>query len=208
MLHRVINKVKDIFTKEKLLPKDQHGIRIHKHTIIRAMVNNPPKNTTLCEEWTNRLIKNIDMKVMVEPKAYYCNKEGNRGLTCVAIIETSSITMHCWDECKPAIIELDVFSCKDYDINDVVTMLKEFDLVSFDIRCLDRTAGLKEEVIKTEFFITNKKTNETRDDYCYTKNVSLHDVMTTNSELYHFINNNGGVNNFDFVIKKVEIISE
>lgn len=208
MLYKIFNKIKNIFNSEKLLPEDEHGIRIHKHTIIRAKVNNPPKDEKICEDWFNRLIKNIDMKVMVEPKAYYCNKKGNRGLTCVAIIETSSITMHCWDECSPAILELDVFSCKDYDINDVVSMLKEFDLVSFDIRCIDRTAGLKEEVIKTQFSIINRITKERIDEYCYSKNVSFEEIMTHNSYVFKKVTSEGGMNNFDFKIIKVEVVSE
>lgn len=135
--------------------KNEHGIRVHKHTLITALVDNPPKDERQCEEWFDRLIKSIDMKIMVPPRAYYCDKDGNRGLTCVAIIETSHITLHAWDECNPGLIELDVFSCKEYDINDVMISLKEFGLRSVNFRCIDRTNGLEEIKLHTVYKTTN-----------------------------------------------------
>lgn len=128
-----------------ITPRDDDGIRLHKHSIFTARVNNPPQNKKECERWFNRLIKKIDMKVMVKPKAYYCNEVGNRGLTCTAIIETSHIALHAWDECSPGLVELDVFSCKDYNVNDVLVMLKEFQVTSLNFKCFDRTHGLRED---------------------------------------------------------------
>lgn len=135
--------------------KNEQGIRVHKHTLITALVDNPPQNESLCEKWFNRLIKSIDMKIMVPPKAYYCDKDGNRGLTCLAIIETSHISLHAWDECHPGLIELDVFSCKDYDLNDVIILLKEFGLKAINFRCIDRTKGLEEVKLSVVYKTTN-----------------------------------------------------
>ena len=36
---------------------------------------------------------------------------GNRGVTAFAIIETSHIAMHIWDEPNPALVQLDVYTC-------------------------------------------------------------------------------------------------
>lgn len=139
----------------KVAPKDEHGVRLHKHSFFTAYVENPPQDEKSCEDWFNRLIQKIDMKVMVKPKAYYCDKDGNRGLTCVAIIETSHIALHAWDECSPGLIELDVFSCKDYDINDVLTLLKEFGLKAVNFRCIDRTNGLSDAKLHFVYKTTN-----------------------------------------------------
>ena len=34
----------------------------------------------------------------------------------VAIIETSHIAMHIWDEPKPALMQFDVYSCGEFDV--------------------------------------------------------------------------------------------
>jgi S-adenosylmethionine/arginine decarboxylase-like enzyme len=155
------NKVNSLEPSSKLAPKNpETGIRYHKHTFITAGVKNPPKDPKQCEEWMSRLIKKIDMKEMVAPQAYYCDMDGNRGLTCIAIIETSHIALHAWDECDPALLEFDVFSCKDYDINDVITLLREFDLASINFRCIDRTNSLVPIKLYTVYKSTNNINGE------------------------------------------------
>jgi S-adenosylmethionine/arginine decarboxylase-like enzyme len=47
------------------------------------------------------------MKILIGPIAKYLDVPGNRGLTVAAIIETSHIVMHCWDECSPGLMQLD-----------------------------------------------------------------------------------------------------
>ena len=43
------------------------------------------------------------------PYVKYCNMAGNRGITAVAIIETSHRYAY-WDEPKPALLQMDVYS--------------------------------------------------------------------------------------------------
>lgn len=70
--------------------------------------------------------------------------EGNRGVTCVAIIETSHIAMHVWDEQNPALMQFDVYSCGPVDPQIVFTALKCFEPASIEFKFLDREHGLKE----------------------------------------------------------------
>jgi S-adenosylmethionine/arginine decarboxylase-like enzyme len=83
------------------------SLLIHKHLIIRAEVNNPPKDVDKLTEWLKDFIASINMKVMLGPYVAYCNNEGNRGITGVAVIETSHIAMHVWDEPNvPALMQI------------------------------------------------------------------------------------------------------
>lgn len=116
----------------------------HKHLIIRAEVNNPPKDETLVKEWMKSLIENIGMNLLMGPYAHYLDVEGNRGITAVSIIETSHIAMHVWDESDPALMQLDVYTCGPLDPYDVVEMLKQFDPVSVQMKYLDREHDLTE----------------------------------------------------------------
>lgn len=117
---------------------------VHKHLIIRAEVGNPLKEEQLAIEWMNKLVDKIGMKVMMGPFAKYLDVVGNRGLTAVAIIETSHIALHVWDEDKPALLQLDVYTCGPLDPYDVVEALREFHPVKIEMKYLDRENKLIE----------------------------------------------------------------
>ena len=86
----------------------------HKHLLIRAEVNKPPESEDEIKEWIQYLINKIDMKLLAGSYSSKVDKVGNAGLTGVAIIETSHVIIHTWDEIKPALVQLDVYSCKDF----------------------------------------------------------------------------------------------
>lgn len=117
----------------------------HKHLIVRAEVKNPlicPNKVS--KEWMPTLIDRIGMKILMGPYAVYSNIEGNRGLTAAAIIETSHVVMHIWDEDDPAIVQLDVYTCGFLDPYDVVESLQEMEPVNIDMKYLDRENDLIE----------------------------------------------------------------
>ena len=109
----------------------------HKHLIIRANVENPPKDEQAIVEWAKQLINNIGMKIMMGPYAKYCTMQGNRGLTCVTIIETSHIAIHAWDEEQPGLIQLDVYTWGFKQILYLGSM-QEFNPIKIDYKYLDR----------------------------------------------------------------------
>jgi len=121
---------------------------VHKHLIVRAEVNLPPKDETHAKEFLRELIEGIRMRILFGPEARYVDVVGNRGLTCFAIIETSHVVMHTWDECDPAMIQLDVYTCGELDTNVVFDFLKQFDPVKIDYKYLDRETGLQEIPVK------------------------------------------------------------
>ena len=80
---------------------------------------------------------------MMGPYAKYCNMEGNRGLTIMAVIETSHIVMHVWDEPHPALMQLDVYSCGEFDEHDICKQIaKDFELSKIEYKYLNRETGL------------------------------------------------------------------
>jgi len=117
---------------------------VHKHVIIRAEVLNPPTVEKLASEHVKDLIDRIGMKLLMGPYAKYVTMPGNRGLTVAAIIETSHIVMHTWDECDPAIIQLDVYTCGPFDPQIVLAWLQQYKPIKVDTKYIDREHGLKE----------------------------------------------------------------
>ena len=117
----------------------------HKHLIIRAEVQNPIICTDYVSKvWMPELIERIGMKVLMGPYAVYSDMEGNRGLTCATIIETSHIVMHIWDEDDPAMVQLDVYTCSTLEPKDVLASLSEMKPISISMKYLDREHDLTE----------------------------------------------------------------
>lgn len=116
----------------------------HKHLIIRAEVNNPPQkhDTEVMNTWFQELITKIDMEVLLGPYSIYCEEPGNEGFTGICAITTSSITIHTWND--PAIVQLDVYSCKDFDMNIVTSHLEIFTPTKIEYKFIDRELGLVE----------------------------------------------------------------
>ena len=111
---------------------------IHKHLIIKSEVNSPLTNPLQANKFLESLIDKIHMKTMYGPVAQYCEVEGNRGITCFAIIETSHIALHIWDEVKPALIHLDVYSCKDFESQIIYDHLQSMDPKKIYYKFVDR----------------------------------------------------------------------
>lgn len=116
---------------------------VHKHLIIRAESKEPPDNEITIKKWLLRFIKSIGMKPLIQPIAKYCEMVGNRGLTAVAIIETSHIVIHTWDEVSPALMQIDIYSCGEFDEKKICKKLnKDFNLTKIEFKYLNRETGL------------------------------------------------------------------
>jgi S-adenosylmethionine/arginine decarboxylase-like enzyme len=90
------------------------------------------------------LVKKIGMKICQGPITSYVDVPGNRGLTGVVIIETSHIALHVWDECEPNLMQLDVYTCGEFDPHQVLEELEQFNPVKVEHKYLDREHGLVE----------------------------------------------------------------
>ena len=115
----------------------------HKHLLVRAEVSNPPISTSWCSIWLTSLVSKIDMKILKGPIVAYSDKVGNRGLTGIVIIETSHIAFHSWDEAIPAVIQLDIYSCKDFEPKHIFKELEVFNLEKLEYKFLDRENNFK-----------------------------------------------------------------
>jgi len=121
----------------------KNPIKVHKHLIIRAEANKVPTDEEQLTEWLKDFIDSIDMKILMGPYVKYCNVEGNRGITGIAVIETSHIAIHVWDEPNPALMQIDVYSCAEFDVDEIAEKIKQdFDVVKLDYKYLNRETGL------------------------------------------------------------------
>ena len=119
----------------------------HKHLIVRADIGWCPQEEDLnkISDWIRSLIKKIDMKLLAGPYTTYVNEKDNKGMTSVAIIETSHIALHIWDEVSPGLMQLDVYSCAGFNPPEVFDKVNElFQTIKMEYKFLDREKELVE----------------------------------------------------------------
>ena len=118
-------------------------VLVHRHLIVRAEVKKPPIEVNYLTNWMHEFIESINMKVLMGPYVKYHDVPGNRGITGAAIIETSHIVMHVWDEVNPALMQFDVYSCGEFDPHKICDKIsKDFDIRKIEYKYLNRETGL------------------------------------------------------------------
>lgn len=120
----------------------------HKHLMLSLKVKYPPKDYEEVEALLSFVIKRVGMKIAhadtlpKNPMAYFCEGTGNVGVTGVGILETSHTAIHVWEECFPAKVEFDLYSCSEFDVDHIVGLLMTFGIVEGNFYILDRDDGL------------------------------------------------------------------
>ena len=86
----------------------------HKHLIVRADIGWCPQEEDLnkISDWVRGLIKKIEMKLLAGPYTTYVNDPGNKGMTSVAIIETSHIALHIGMKRSQVLMQLMYILCR------------------------------------------------------------------------------------------------
>lgn len=110
----------------------------HQHLLIRAYVENPPKEEEVLNKWMTELVSDIGMKVVVPAKSKYVDAPGNEGLTGSINIETSHMAIHIWSEQTPPKLEMDVYSCACFETETILKKLDEWGLMRYHDLMVDR----------------------------------------------------------------------
>lgn len=120
--------------------------KVHQHFLGEGFTNSSPTadDVVVLEDWFYRLVAAIDMNILVEPKAIWCEEDGNEGLTGLVVLTTSHSSIHFWR----GFFKFDLYSCKEYDTEIVIDMLKELDICRLTYKVEDRS-GVHSTTIET-----------------------------------------------------------
>ena len=101
----------------------------HKHLIVRAEVKKPFVDPEVTKDWLRRLVEAIGMNITKSggPHVDYVDVPDNSGIAGIVMIETSHCSIHIWDKAEPPLVQMDVYSCKCYDANTVLSFLEEME---------------------------------------------------------------------------------
>ena len=112
---------------------------LHNQLLVNGKARNPMVGEEETIDWMKSLVEQIDMNIIQGPYASYVTKGGNRGVTCVVMIETSHIALHVWDETDPSLIQFDLYTCSTLPVDDVLKNLEEtFDLEEYHYMVIER----------------------------------------------------------------------
>lgn len=130
----------------------------HKHLLVNAKIKDPLNNEQAGIDFLTNLVNSIDMKIIKGPFASYVDKPGNKGLTAMVMIETSHIAFHIWDEVDPALIQFDLYTCGQLELDKVISTFRDtFNLIEMDYVLFDRENGF---VVEKQGQIKDKEDNQ------------------------------------------------
>ena len=116
----------------------------HEHLLVRAELTESIRNTQAVEEWLSSLITAIDMQTLKGPFSIYSTMPGNTGITAGAILSTSHIMLHTFEDDNYTLLQLDVYSCSCINIDTVVSYIESFfKPYAVEFKFLDREHGLE-----------------------------------------------------------------
>lgn len=124
----------------------------HNHLIVRAEVKKPFVNPSVTKNWLKKLVKEIGMKITKSggPHVDYVDVPNNSGIAGIVMIETSHASIHVWDKANPPLVQMDVYSCKHYDVSKVLDMLEEMEPTKINYMLIDRQNKLVLEHLGVE----------------------------------------------------------
>jgi S-adenosylmethionine/arginine decarboxylase-like enzyme len=116
----------------------------HEHLLVRALIDRPfmEKQGAVC--WIESLVSKLGLTFLHSPIAAYCHDKGNRGVTAVAILNASHVALHIWDETQPAVLQLDLYSCRSLDVGIVLSELDSLSATRIQHKMFDRSLVFQE----------------------------------------------------------------
>jgi S-adenosylmethionine/arginine decarboxylase-like enzyme len=118
----------------------------HQHLIANFVIKYPPTeiNEVWLDVWLRRMIAGQGMQLMKNPQYAYLDRPGLRGWSAFALIETSHVALHTWDETDPATMRLDFYTCGKLDTGLIMKAVEEMKILDSDWWVIDRENRIRQ----------------------------------------------------------------
>lgn len=114
----------------------------HQHLLVKCYAKHPPKEVDVLNKWFTNLVETVGMKVVAGPTSVYVNDPGNEGLTGTVTLATSHSSIHIWDNLEVPMFQFDIYSCKMFTLEQVMSCFKDWGLVEAEWVMIDRNEGI------------------------------------------------------------------
>ena len=130
----------------------------HHHLLLRMeLIRCPGKHDIpKVKRMVHDIVAALDMKLLDRPHIYYLDKpENNKGMTCIAPIQTSHIAFHFWKNpdanilhqpASKCLLEFDIYTCGNLTIRQIHSVLHHLTIyrpTHVDMHLLNRMVSLK-----------------------------------------------------------------
>lgn len=99
---------------------------VHRHLILAGAVERESVVHSELSSWLLHLASTIGMRPLSSPHIHYSDTPGNTGFVGMLPITTSHISIHHWDCCSPPLLQLDIYSCREFDVATAVVEIHGF----------------------------------------------------------------------------------
>ena len=143
-------------SKNKLL----NGDLPHQHLLVNAITDDIKGylSEELIISHIKKLADIINSPIIIPPKVKYSISEGNTGYASIAGIATSHIACHHWDNENPQRLQIDIYSCINFNFIDALKEIWKFWKINIgNVIVMDRS-------IKYGFYIKFSAFFENYDD--------------------------------------------
>ena len=117
----------------------------HKHLLLEGWIDRHQDSIKL-ESLVSELSKVVKAQVLGGPLSYYCDQPPNNiGWTTFLAIKQSHIIIHTWMDyvLMKEQLQIDIYSCKDFKVEDVLKFLKKKEVYDIKYKLINREKDLK-----------------------------------------------------------------
>ena len=121
----------------------------HEHLLVRAELYDAVRDQGAVEAWITDLIQAISMEILSGPFSIYSTMPGNTGITAGAILSTSHMMLHTFEDYDYTMLQLDLYSCSYIDVDLVLSKISAFfKPYKLELKFLDRESSLESVPVK------------------------------------------------------------
>lgn len=126
-----------------------HGL-IHRHLVVTAYLTDPPMSAESGENFLRKLVSLVDMQILMDATAIFCEDLGNEGVTGTVGLTTSHASFHSWHGAERPFMSFDLYSCRDFNAHQVIRFINEnYGCIEADYTLFDRNPGARNKIIDT-----------------------------------------------------------